>query len=54
MSEFTLPDYDRLGPDPEPVGARADRLLEAAAAGSHRPAASIDLLPDANLTGPRA
>ena len=27
MTTSPLPTYDRLGPDPEPVGDRADRLI---------------------------
>ena len=30
------PTYDQLGPDPEPLGVRADRLIEAAAV-AHSP-----------------
>ena len=40
MTELSLPTYDRLGPDPEPRGARADRLIEAAAVAPRRSAAS--------------
>ena len=30
MTESPLPTYDRLGPDPEPLGDRAERLIAAA------------------------
>lgn len=53
MSDFSLPAYDQLGPDPEPIGARADRLIEAAAVVSLPSAALTDLLPGASLTGLR-
>ena len=28
MPDFALPRHDRLGPDPEPLGARFDHLIE--------------------------